>query len=121
MSIRLLADENIPVAAIRTLNTLGYDVAAVSEISCGATDLKVMELAVEQDRVLLTFDRDFGELIFNKALRPPKSVIYLKFIPQDPSQIVEVINLLVNSPTSKINGYFSTVTLEAIRRRPLPK
>ena len=62
MQTRFLANENIPFDAVRALREKGYDVLWTREDSPGSTDIEVLEAAQKQDRVLITFDKDFGEL-----------------------------------------------------------
>jgi len=66
--MKLLANENIPAALTRSLRAAGHNVNWVSEISPGITDTQVIELAIQQDRILVTFDKDFGELAFRRSL-----------------------------------------------------
>lgn len=56
-----LADESCDFAFVRALCQVGYDVTAIVEFMSGASDLKVLELAFEERRILLTEDKDFGE------------------------------------------------------------
>jgi len=67
--MRFLADESCDFAAVRALRASGHDVAAVAEIAGGAEDLVVIELARSQQRILLTEDKDFGQLVFAAAHR----------------------------------------------------
>ena len=64
--MRLLADENVPLPSIYALRSAGMEFAAVTEDAAGAGDHDVLALAERQGRVLLTFDRDFGELVFRR-------------------------------------------------------
>lgn len=59
-----LADESCDFAFVRVLRQVGYDVTAIVEFMSGASDLKVLELAFEERRILLTEDKDFGEWVF---------------------------------------------------------
>src|SRR5437867_2837269 len=78
-----LADENIPKAAIEFLRERGEDVLAVGELSPGIPDERIVEIARAERRILLSFDRDYGDLIFGRALGPPRAVIHLRFYPPD--------------------------------------
>ena len=60
--MRLLANENVPKSAVDALRSHGHDVAWVRTDRPGATDVDVLSKAVLETRVLLTFDKDFGEL-----------------------------------------------------------
>ena len=75
---RFLADESCDFAVIRALRQAGHDVLAVVEHSPGATDQAVITLAVEQARVLITEDTDFGQLVFAHA-QPWTGVILLRY------------------------------------------
>jgi predicted nuclease of predicted toxin-antitoxin system len=68
--MRLLADENIPLAAIDLLRKRGHDVLAVSEIAPSICDEDVLLMAKDEGRILLTFDKDFGELAFSSRPGP---------------------------------------------------
>lgn len=58
--MQFLADESCDFAAVRALRNTGHDVVAVAEVARGARDPQILQLAREQNRVLLTEDKDFG-------------------------------------------------------------
>jgi predicted nuclease of predicted toxin-antitoxin system len=60
--MNLLADESCGGPVIRALREAGHDVVAIAEVARGSTDEHVLELALNEKRVLITEDRDFGEL-----------------------------------------------------------
>ena len=70
-SMKLLADENVPLRTVMALRRSGEDVLAVAEVSPGAGDEDVLRLGRTQGRVIVTFDRDYGELVFRQRLMPP--------------------------------------------------
>lgn len=59
--MRWLADECIDAGLVTRLREAGHDVLYAAEVSSGASDADVLRLADEQDRVLLTEDKDFGD------------------------------------------------------------
>lgn len=63
---------------IRALREAGYDVIAISEIARGAADDHVLERAMKEKRVLITEDRDFGELVYARG-RSSTGVVLLRF------------------------------------------
>jgi predicted nuclease of predicted toxin-antitoxin system len=92
--MRLLADESCDVRVVRALRAAGHDVAAVVEISPGAEDHAVIDLAVREGRIFLTEDRDFGRLVY-AAAKPAPGVIVVRF-PSNarsrlPTMIVEMV------------------------------
>jgi len=67
---RFLADENFPGSSIRLLRAASHDVAAIIEDSPGVEDAEVLARAVQEQRIALTFDRDYGELIYGRVYLP---------------------------------------------------
>ena len=61
--MRFLVDESCDFAVVRALRAAGHDVVAIAEVSPRATDEVVMELAIREGRILLTEDKDFGQLV----------------------------------------------------------
>jgi predicted nuclease of predicted toxin-antitoxin system len=61
--LRLLADECCDRDLVLLLRQAGHDVRYVAEGNAGHSDDAVLRLAVQEDRVLLTEDTDFGELV----------------------------------------------------------
>ena len=116
----LLANENIPFYTVQELRKTTYDVLYIAEKHQGISDFKVLELAHTQERTILTFDRDYGELIFKRKLPCPKAVIYLRMIPKDPIKLAYLIKAFLNS-SFFTEGYFYTISDENIRKRPLPQ
>ncbi|MBA7495487.1 hypothetical protein ES702_06074 [subsurface metagenome] len=92
--IKLLADENIPIKAVKTLRRKNIDIIPVLEVSPSLSDRAVVDLANRQGRVIVTFDKDFGELIFREKLKV-KGVVLLRFIPKSPQHIAKRIEYLL--------------------------
>jgi predicted nuclease of predicted toxin-antitoxin system len=87
--MKLLANENFPLKSAQILRAQGFDTKVVGLEFGGITDREVMEIAVREGRTILTFDRDYGELIFRHGYKPPAGVIYLRwrrFGPEDPGR-----------------------------------
>lgn len=76
--VRWLVNENFPAPAVALLRASGHDLLSISESHPGADDTTVLALAREQDRWLVTFDRDYGELLFVHGYPPPPAVILLR-------------------------------------------
>ena len=67
--MRFLADENFPGDAVAALRSTGHDVTWVRTAMPGSADADILETAQRERRVLLTFDRDFGELAWRQRAR----------------------------------------------------
>ncbi len=115
--MKLLANENFPLRSVSYLREKGFDIKAIGVESPGIKDREVMEIAMTEDRLILTFDRDYGELIFRHNFRPQQGVIYLRideFLPEQPGQLIET--LLSNSML--VFGYTLTVVdADGVRQR----
>ncbi len=66
--MRFLADENCDFAVVRALRAAGHDVVAIVEISPRAEDNVVIDLAMREGRILLTEDKDFGQLVYARRI-----------------------------------------------------
>jgi predicted nuclease of predicted toxin-antitoxin system len=75
--MRFLADENIEYPIISILRENKVDILAVREIMKGATDLEIIEYAFLNNLLIITSDKDFGELTF-RLQRPSCGIILLR-------------------------------------------
>jgi predicted nuclease of predicted toxin-antitoxin system len=116
----ILADENIPRATVMLLRKAGMDVCSASEDMPGAKDTALLERARSEERLLLTFDRDFGELIFRRKHQPPPAVVYLRFVPATPEEPASVLQQLLHHAEIELEGRFTVVMRDQVRQRPLP-
>ena len=117
---RLLADENISHPAVEALRGAGHDVHAILEDARGAPDEKVLAAARAQSRILLTFDLDLGQLVFERRLGVPPGIIVIRDVPQTLSDTVQLIIALFDRQDLTFEGQFTVVTGARIRQRPLP-
>ena len=76
--MRFLADENFPGAAVAALAAIGHDVVWVGATAPGMPDRDVLAWAAHERRILLTFDKDFGELARGGNLPPESGVVLLR-------------------------------------------
>jgi predicted nuclease of predicted toxin-antitoxin system len=117
--MRILADENFPGDAVSALRDLGHDVAWVRSDAPGSTDVQVIARAQDEGRVLLTFDKDFGELVFYSRLPASSGVILFRVSMSSPAYTVRVAVAALESRTDWA-GHFSVVEDDRIRMTPLP-
>jgi predicted nuclease of predicted toxin-antitoxin system len=66
--MRLFADENLPAGILHWLRATGHDVISASELHCGEVDERWLHLANADQRLIVTADKDFGELINREGL-----------------------------------------------------
>jgi predicted nuclease of predicted toxin-antitoxin system len=117
--VRILADENIEPAVIEWLRAQGHDVVAVRELCKGSKDARVLALAAEESRVLLTSDLGFGDLVFRAKL-PVAGVILLRFRTFTRREFLDLFELFWPEIERAAGGHFVVATNLASRARPLP-
>ena len=117
--MRFLANENLPLASVRMLRDRGHDIAGVTEQASGADDRTVLEWAAREDRIILTFDRDYGELLFKRRLAPPAGVIYLRFDPATPLEPAEEVLRAITVADLSFERKFTVLERGRIRQRQL--
>ncbi|MGH9785718.1 MAG: DUF5615 family PIN-like protein [Terriglobia bacterium] len=103
--MRFLADECCDFAAVLSLRADGHDVLAVSEFQGRSVDKEVMELALTENRILLTADKDFGWLVFAGRVNSP-GVILIRFPASARGVLAEAIVKLVREHASQLVGAF---------------
>lgn len=116
--MRFLATENFPGAAVTALEAAGHDVVWVRAVAPGASDPDVLAWAAREERILVTFDKDFGELAWGSALPPGCGVILLRMPMPRASDVGRRLADLIASREDWA-GYFSVIEPGRVRMRPL--
>lgn len=123
-----LANENFPMPSVNLLRDADHNVAAIASEEPGSPDEHILERAVAEGRGILTFDRDYGRLIFDLGLAPPPGVAYFRFVPAsltEPAErllgLLEQPDLSIEQPDLSIVGAFTVVERDRIRQRSLPR
>lgn len=117
--MRLLADENIPGEAVAALRVAGHDVAWIRVDQPGSSDRDVLARAQEENRILLTFDKDFGEFAWRERLPAACGVMLFRLPMPAPTDVGRVIVEIMNA-RGDWAGHFSVIEVDRIRMRPLP-
>jgi len=113
-----LANENFPRQSVILLKKAGYEVVSVAEQSPGIADNEVLGLACSNNMVILTFDRDYGELLFKYRQSRPEGVVYFRTGLESPERAAHILlgylrNQLV------IDGFFTVIDVHGVRQRPM--
>jgi predicted nuclease of predicted toxin-antitoxin system len=112
--MRLLANENVPGLLVQELRVRGHDVKWILEVSPGATDTAVLEMAQRERRIALTFDKDFGELAWRKGTPAAAGVIVLRLSAPSPELVTAAAVRSIES-RSDWEGHFSVITADRVR------
>ena len=118
--MRILANENFPRAAVELLRSVGHDVLWVRTEFPGITDDEVLRRAVAEQRVLFTFDKDFGELAYGQLLPSECGIVLFRVSLTSPEDAAARIAATIGSREDWI-GHFSVIDDLKIRLRPLPR
>jgi predicted nuclease of predicted toxin-antitoxin system len=118
--MRFLADENVSRLVVERLRVAGFDVVSVRETRPGASDKDVLDEADKNDRVLVTEDRDFGELVVRQRLKV-RGVILLELDRLSGAAEAELVAEIIRVHASKLTDNLLVVEPGRIRVRPLPR
>jgi predicted nuclease of predicted toxin-antitoxin system len=117
--MRFLADENFPGDAVTALRASGHDVLWIRTDAPGITDQEVLSRSLEDARVLLTFDKDFGELAWRSVLPASCGIVLFRLPTLGPTGVGTIIAEVLTS-RDDWPGHFSVVEPGRIRVRVLP-
>lgn len=116
--MKFLVDENVESAVVKTLRELGCDVLYISEKHCGVSDDAVFELAATDNRILITNDTDFGEMVFRQG-KVLAGVVLMRFMAETSGKKVAAIKHLLKYHKEKLKGHFAVISETQIKIRPL--
>jgi len=115
--MRFLADENFPGAAVAALEVAGHDIVWVRRAAPGATDVEVLAWAAREQRILLTFDKDFGELAKGSTLPSECGIVLFRLpMPKPGDAGLRLAGLI--TARDDWAGHFSVVGSGRVRMRP---
>jgi predicted nuclease of predicted toxin-antitoxin system len=118
--MKFLLDENIDARLLPFLQDLGYDVTSVAkDYFYGLLDEDVLAMAHQENRILLTNDRDFGELIFHQRL-PHSGIILFRLAPNNANIDLRKkrLHYVLTNYTQQLH-HFLVVTQKSVRVRKL--
>jgi predicted nuclease of predicted toxin-antitoxin system len=116
--MRFLANENFPGAAVAALRAAGHDVVWIRVADPGTSDAEVLAWATREERILLTFDKDFGELASRNILPAKSGVILLRTRMPKPGEGLRRLADLISARSDWV-GHFSVIEPGRIRMRRL--
>ncbi|HQI42396.1 MAG: hypothetical protein B6D44_02410 [Ignavibacteriales bacterium UTCHB2] len=118
--IKFLVDENVGFTIINYLRDQGYDTKSVSEFFPSRDDSFILKKAIQENRIIITNDKDFGYLIFKTNL-PAISLILLRFNDETPELKLNAIKTILSLPKDKLLNHFIVASEDKIRVRLLDR
>lgn len=115
--MNLLADEGVDGQVVVRLRDEGHCVYYVAEMGSGVSDETVLDLANREARILLTADKDFGELVFRQGHLIP-GVVLIRLAGLTPESKAQVVTSAIGEHSAELAaGTFTVITPAAVRIR----
>ncbi len=116
--MRFLADESCDALIVRTLRGLGYDVTYIAEFAPSIADNLILERGKNEQRIIITQDRDFCELVFRDQ-KPTYGIVLVRIPAPHRLKKADQFTKLVNEYLDQLPGAMTTVKINTIKIRPL--
>jgi predicted nuclease of predicted toxin-antitoxin system len=116
-----LANENFPRPSVLFLRGQGIPVKSIQELHSGLPDDAVINLAKDEELIILTLDRDYGELIFRYAMEHPPAVVYFRNKGKGPEFVGRQLHFLLSEEKIDFSNAFTVVDDTSIRQRHYQK
>lgn len=116
--MRFLADECCDAGLVKALRTDGHDVLCIAEQCAGSSDNDVLLLAYNEGRILLTEDKDFGELTY-RLRKPSAGIVLIRLAVKDKHMKLPRLKNLIANYEERLPGHFVIVNIDKYRFRPL--
>ena len=114
--MNLLADESVDGPIVEQLRQQGHQVGYVAEMEPGISDEAVLDLANREGSLLLTADKDFGELVFRQHRLMP-GVILIRLAGLAPVNKAEVVTSVIQQHSQELMHAFTVITPKSVRIR----
>ena len=115
--MRFVVDESTGAAVVNYLRSLDHDVMAVAEDMPQADDSEILDQAISQERILITNDKDFGELVYRSG-RAHRGVILLRLHDESSSNRVRMVKVILEGYADRLADHFIVATDGGVRIRP---
>jgi len=112
-----LANENFPLQSVRLLREAGHRVVSIIQEAPGGKDEDILKRSHTERLIILTFDRDYGELLYRHQALPPAGVVYFRFAPATSSEPAEILLNVMDKADLSVIGKFTIVERGRIRQR----
>ncbi len=115
--MKVVADESVDGPVVARLREDGHEVDYIAEMESGISDDRVLSHANLRQALLITTDKDFGELVFRQS-RLNAGVLLLRLPGVSPSQKAEIVSGAVTAHGTEMQTAFTVITSKIVRIRP---
>ena len=116
--LKFLIDESSGKRLADFLKEKGFDTVYVGDWLRGANDENILQKSSQEDRILVTNDSDFGELIF-RWKKPSSGIIFLRLMTDNPSNRLKVALFLIQTLNKKLKKRFIVASENKVRIRDM--
>lgn len=117
--MRFLVDENTGVVVSRWLRSLGHEVFSVYEEARGIDDDEIIRKAFDENWILITSDKDFGEKVYREKYSH-RGIVFLRLEDERSANKVAVLKRLLENYNDQISNNFVVVTERQVRFAKMP-
>jgi predicted nuclease of predicted toxin-antitoxin system len=114
--VQLLADEIVHRKVVLRLRELGFEIEWVRETGPGTLDPAILRRLDIADHVLITHDRDFGELVLRRGLAAPLAILYTRIEHRDWQTTSKRLAVILDAGPAP--NAITTITRDKVRVRP---
>lgn len=115
--MKIVADESVDFRIVKALRTEGHEVWAVVEEDPSITDKEVLSIAVDQNALLLTEDKDFGELVIRLRL-PHRGILLIRLGGFQIDIRIELVLRAIRENLADLPNNFAVLDGRRLRIRP---
>lgn len=116
--MNLLADESVDRQIVERLKNDRHEVLYIAEIEPSISDDAVFDLANEKAALLLTSDKDFGEIVFREGRLSSGGVVLLRLAGLSADRKSEIVSEAFRENGDEFQGHFSVIAPGRVRIRP---
>ena len=116
--MRFLADECCDTGLVSSLRGDGHDVIYVLEGKPGVSDDEVLIEAYNEERILVTEDKDFGELVY-RLKKPSRGIVLIRMDVKERHMKWLRLKKLIENYEERLPGHFVVIDTQKFRFRPL--
>ena len=110
----LIADESVDFGLINELQSKGFTVISILEEFAGIKDPDVLKISMENECLLITEDKDFGELIYRSKFKH-HGILLIRLFDMPRKERIRFIADLIESYFTKLQNNFSVITRKGLR------
>lgn len=105
MAIKFITDLGVGRKVENFLKSTGYDVTSVRDINPQMTDFSILELAVSERRIVVTMDKDFGELVYNSGYKH-HGILLLRLENMNGKEKTEIVQFIIQKYSVELRNKF---------------